>query len=67
MMMVTISFPRLIKMEIETESVEVRKTLLDRAKKLVEKYPVFYDSIEEFVESAVREEVIRLRTMEGKH
>lgn len=52
-------------LEVETESVEIRKALLDRVKEYVEKYPVFYDSVEEFVETGVREELIKIRKMDG--
>lgn len=52
-------------MEVETESVEIRKSMVDRARKYVKKYPVFYDSVQEFVEAGVRNEIIAIARMEG--
>ena len=53
-------------MEVETESVEIRKSLVDRARNYAKKYPVLYDSVEEFIEAGVRHEVIQIAIMDGK-
>ena len=50
----------------DTEDVKIRKSLMDKVRVYVKKYPVFYDDVEEFVGVAVRNELIKMRTMEER-